>query len=587
MDSSKSNVSHSDEDLVAQWQSIVSRVCPSEICQAYLKDLEDAFVALVKILSIGLEENPGGQIANELDRYARTASLFAKDNPMFGMSSDSKPIDFSEQIKNLNALIEDHWVRLVDMAEGLSVSHRRLLKFHLRQIISALSPDNWPLTNKNIWEATIASNGENFSLGLENLLRDLTDSDVGLSIRRCEDESLTLGTDIAPTTGSIVYQNELIQLIYYPAESSKEVQSDFDPILFVPPCINKFYILDLTRESSLVNWLVNQGADVYMISWADPCSIKGKTDQAKQRCAKTTISDYVERGVGAALGFLREKRPNTGIHLSGYCVGGLFATLTAAAQRHQANLSSLTLINTLLNYDAPGELGVFTSSRMIDALLSNARSKGYVSGQLLAQTFSLMKEKQLFWPALVNRYFLGKAPSENPLAYWNHDVANLSLDMMEVYLNDFYSDNRLWKNGRYRLDGGDACLADISVPVYLLACEKDHIVQCDSALSSAEKLSVDVRRVVASGGHVLGVLNPPDRGGGHYRVLNGELEFDMSDDSLPGGSTLKGSWWPDWLVWMRANSGSKTEPAAQVEVKFDILEPAPGSYVKQSKLICD
>lgn len=480
--------------------------------------------------------------------------------------SDNPVYSYLKQAYLLNAQMLEG---VVDSMQVDDPKTAEQLKFYTRQYISSVSPSNYVLTNPEVCRDILATKGKNLMKGMENFLADLEQSPAeAFKISQTDASAFELGKNLAATPGKVVFENQLLQLIQY-APATKTVHQR--PLLIIPPFINKYYILDMDRKKSMVQWLVKQGYTVFMISWVNPDS----------SLADTTFTDYMQKGPIAALDAVEAITGESSINVVGYCIGG---TLLAATQAYlkakkDKRVHSLTFFTSLLDFSEPGELGNYISGPMIPLLEQTARSKGVFDGRILGLSFSLLRENNLFWSYFINNYLKGQDPSAFDILYWNSDSTNLPAETFSYYIRNTYLENKLVEPGGIELDGVPIDLSTIDVPSYFLATATDHIVLWQASYRGAQALSGDKRFVLAGSGHLAGVINPPESGK-YPHWVNDDMPAD-SADWMQGATQVEGSWWPDWDRWLAPKSGDQV-PARQPGCKkaFPALEDAPGSYVK-------
>ncbi|MEY8251702.1 MAG: class I poly(R)-hydroxyalkanoic acid synthase, partial [Colwellia sp.] len=376
------------------------------------------------------------------------------------------------------------------------------VKFYTRQYISSVSPTNNALTNPEVCRDILESKGENLIKGLQNFMQDLQQSPAdALKINQTNIDAFTLGENLAYTPGDVIYQNDLIQLIQYKA-STKKVNEV--PLLFIPPFINKYYVLDMDEQKSLIKWAVSQGHTVFVISWVNPdatLSHKG-------------FNDYMKEGPIAALDVIEQVTKSSKVNVVGYCIGG---TLLATTQSYllakgDTRINSLTFLTTLLDFEEPGEIGVYLSEQMLPFLKKDIKEKGILDGRVLGLAFSMLRENSLFWSYFVNNYLKGKDPAPFDILYWNSDSSNLPAETFDFYMTNTYQENNLIKDGAVEVEGVPIELSKIDTPSYFLATIADHIVLWQASYKGAKAFSGPTRFVLAGSGHLAGVINSVDHG---------------------------------------------------------------------------
>jgi polyhydroxyalkanoate synthase len=477
---------------------------------------------------------------------------------------ENEVFDFIKQSYLLSARYVQNVVKDVD---GLDDKTAQKLDFYARQFVDALAPTNFLLTNPEVLRRTVETGGENLVRGLNNLLADLERGKGKLHIKMTDYEAFKVGENIATTPGSVVFQNDLIQLIQY-APSTETVLKR--PLLIVPPWINKYYILDLRPKNSFVRWAVAQGHTVFMISWVNP----------DERLAEKTFEDYMLEGPLAALEAIEQATGEREVNAIGYCLGGtlLACTLAHMAAKDDSRIKVATFFTTLVDFAEAGELTVFIDEEQLKALEESMQRKGYLDGSEMAATFNMLRANDLIWSFVVNNYLLGQEPFPFDLLYWNSDSTRMPAAMHSFYLRKMYQENKLVEPGGITLAGTPIDLGRISVPSYILATREDHIAPWKACYKATQLYSGRKRFVLAASGHIAGVVNPPDAGK-YSHWVNTALPPDP-DAWLVGATELAGSWWPDWQRWVASLSKAKVDARQPGDGKLAVIEPAPGSYVK-------
>lgn len=465
-------------------------------------------------------------------------------------------------------LVTSHWAEdMVKEADGLDPHVRHKAEFLVKQISNAVSPSNFVLTNPELIRETLSSSGENLVKGMKNLTEDLVEGNGTLRIRQTDMNAFAVGRNLALTSGKVIFENELMQLIQY-APTTPTVKKT--PVLIVPPWINKFYILDLTPEKSLIKWLVDQGVTVFTISWVNPDA----------RLATKGFDDYMRDGIMAALDTVAIASGERQVHTVGYCVGGtlLAATLAYMAETGDDRIASSTFLTTQIDFTHAGDLKVFVDEEQLSILERKMKSTGYLEGSKMASAFNLLRSNDLIWPYVVNNYLKGKDPFPFDLLYWNADPTRMPAANHSYYLRNCYLSNNIAK-GKAELAGVTLDMRKVTIPVYSLATREDHIAPPKSVYVGANLLSGPVRYVLAGSGHIAGVVNPPAKMKYQYWA-DGPAGGDY-EGWLDGAQEHKGSWWPDWLAWFSALSPQDV-PAREVGGgRLTPIEDAPGRYVKQ------
>ena len=528
-----------------QWLSPMQSLLQGPIFNAYLEDAHEAYRKALTYWG----ERP--ELLRE--RMSDWAVGFTE---VFGRL-DTDHCEDLELLANIQAAQKTtaaNLLVLISQTEVLNDHEISLLQFTLRQMMAVANPQNSICSNPKILQKVIETEGQSLIAGAQKYRQDAEASTFGLRVQRSDAGSGPIGKTIATTRGAVIFQNELMQLIHY--EAAREQQSSV-PLLLVPSCISRFYILDLLPENSFVRWLCEQGHDVYMISWINP----------NQTLKHAGLDDYIGKGCLAAIDvvirFTRVER----INMLGYCMGGLIASIAAGTGQGKDKIVSLTLLATLLDYRSPGELGIFVSPRMLKALKREIEAEGLLKAEILSLIFTLLREEKALWSPIRKRYFLGESLSFDALAHWGQDGVQLPCRMALDYLGLFYRKNCLSTNGRYHFGDESVSLAASRSAKYVLACERDHIAPAGAVMDGSELLGGDIRRVIASGGHAGGVINHPLAKRGKYQVNGSNI-----------GHT-GGSWWNDWRQWVAAYRGDKVEARPCATGDFPAIEPAPGKFV--------
>lgn len=472
-------------------------------------------------------------------------------------------------------LVFAQWVEsLVDSIDGLEAKQKHNLAFYARQYVSAISPSNFVTTNPEVMRITRETQGQNLVDGLKRLRDDLANSAGGLNVAMTDLEAFHIGENIAVTPGEVIYENELIQLIQY-APTTEQVFKT--PLLVVPPWINKYYILDLRSDNSLMRWLVDQGHTVFLISWRNP--------GPEQR--DLTWADYMQLGPIAAMEAIEQACGEKSVNFFSYCVGGTLAASTMAyltSTRRARKVRSVTYLATLQDFSDPGEIGVFVNEPVLQGIERQLEADGYLDGRVMAFSFNLLRENDLFWSFFINNYLKGETPAAFDLLYWNTDGTNLPAATHGWYLRNMYLENRLIEPGGIELDGVKIDLRKISTPSYFVSASDDHIAKWNSTYYGTQYPKGPVTFVLGGSGHIAGIVNPPHKNKYGYWT-NDELP-PTPEEWFAGATQNEGSWWPHWQAWMTDNGyvdTAKRVPARQPgDGQLKPIEPAPGRYVRES-----
>jgi polyhydroxyalkanoate synthase len=446
----------------------------------------------------------------------------------------------------------------------LPQAEKRRLQFAMRQYVDAIAPTNFPATNPEVLQRAIETEGASIIHGLAHLIDDARKGRITMS----DESAFAVGRNLATTPGSVVYRNELIELIQYDATTPTVFRR---PLLMVPPCINKYYVLDLRAENSFVRHAVAEGHSVFMISWRN----------VPPELGHLTWDDYLETGVLAALRAVRDVAGGATVNTLGFCVGGtlLACALAVLAARSEESVESATFLTTMLDFADPGEIGVYVTQESLSlrepALMAGQR----VHGSELAGAFASLRANDLVWHYVVSNYLKGETPPPFDLLYWNGDSANLPGPMYAYYLQRMYLDNRLREPGALTMLGAPVDLSKVTQPAYVMAAREDHIVPWRSAYRTVSLLGGETAFVLAASGHIAGVVNPPSPPRRMHWTC--DVRADEPEPWLTHAAQHPGSWWPHWYGWLAPHGGPRrTAPAGAGSDRYPPLGPAPGSYVK-------
>lgn len=464
-------------------------------------------------------------------------------------------------------LFTHHIVDFIEKHPGINIKENEQVLFFVKQLLNALSPGNYLLTNPEVVFKTIEQKGENLFKGWEQLLEDIQQGKGFLNPLMVDRSAYTVGKNIATTKGKVVFKNKLIELIQYSPETDDVHEI---PLLIVPPWINKYYVLDLRENNSFVKWIVSKGYTVFIISWVNP----------DQRYHNTAFQDYMLEGtipaIDAILRITRAKKINT----LGFCIGGTLLTMTLAylGAKGDQRINSATLLATLLDFERPGDLGLLIDKAQLTLLKLRIEQQGYLDGRLLMGVFNLLRANELFWPYVINNYLLGKDPYAFDLLFWNQDSTHLPANMACEYLEQLYLENRLVKD-KVTWNDVRLSLTNVNVPCYFLATEQDHIAPWMACFAGAKRVKGDVTFVLGGSGHIAGIVNPPSANKyGYYTAKLGIHRAPSAATWLYEANKHHGSWWEHWQDWLSHLSGEMVDalhPAAQ-------FAEAPGENVKKS-----
>ncbi|HEX4928424.1 MAG TPA: alpha/beta fold hydrolase [Burkholderiales bacterium] len=450
---------------------------------------------------------------------------------------------------------------------GLSAKERRRAAFWWRQWLNAVAPTNFLASNPVAMRKAVESRGESLRRGFEIFLQDLQAG----TIRMTGEKDFVVGGNLATTPGAVVFRNRLLELIHY-APTQAEVRPV--PIVIVTPCINKFYVLDLDAEKSLVKYLLDRGFDVYITSWKNPGA----------DLRDIGFDDYVAEGVAEAVRLARELSGALKVHAVGYCIGGtLLAAYMAWASkrlgREAVPVAHWTLLCALVDFQSPGDIEVFIDEGSVAWLIDAMRARGYLDGSAMATTFRLLRSNSLVWHYLVHGWLYGEPPPPSDVLYWNMDCTRLPARMHEFYLRELYLKNRLVKPNALAIGGVPIDLAAVHVPLYQVSAEDDHITPWRQTFRINGQVTGEKRFVLTSSGHILGIVNPP-QAPAHRSFRVGRAHRGESAEAwLASAEPRPGSWWEDWTDWLAGRCGAPRPAPPVWDAAHPKLADAPGSYV--------
>lgn len=473
-----------------------------------------------------------------------------------------------EYMKETYLFVSDWLQNLSEEARGLSPEDRKKIQFNTRQFASAISPTNFVWTNPEVLEKTVETGGENLLHGFQNLLSDMERGKGKLKISMTDQNAFTVGKNIAASKGKVVFRNQLFELIQYSPTTEKVHKT---PILFVPPWINKFYVLDLKPENSLIKWVVDKGYTLFVISWVNP-------DKSE---ADIGFADYMRKGVLVALDEVLAITKEDKINLLGFCIGGILLTTTLAylAAKGDDRVNSATLLATMINLSDAGEMSVFVDDEQLHSLQQKVQERGYMAGEEMSGMFNMMRENDLVWSFVVNNYLMGHDPVPFDLLYWNADSTRMPAKMIIEYLTDFYRDNAFMNKGRLVVDDTVIDVSNIETPVYMVATKDDHIAPWKACYEGNKAFSGKKKFVLGASGHIAGIVNPPGKKKYCYWTNKSRSVIENPDEWMEGAKMKDGSWWDDWEKWLSRRSGELIKARRPGGKGRKALADAPGTYV--------
>ncbi len=535
---------------------------------------------IMKSLAAGVAENTQRWLDIQTRYYQKHLELWSKLAAPTGTPEPAKVVTpdpgdrrFSAPEWNepyFNFLAQSYLLnaKLVgELVEGaqLEPHAKRKLTFAARQYIDALSPANFPWSNPEAIKLAAETKGESVTQGMRNLAGDM---DKGI-VTMTDESAFEVGRNLAVSPGAVVFENDFLQLIQYRPTTETVYER---PLVMVPPCINKYYILDLQPANSFVHHAVDQGHTVFMVSWRNMPASMGKA----------TWDDYLTQGVMPALDVAQEICGVEKVNALGFCVGGTLLGSALAVRRAQGSeqIASLTLLATMLDFCDTGELSVFVDEPYVVKRELDFAEGGVMPGRELALTFASLRANDLIWQYVVNNYLKGKTPQAFDLLYWNSDSTNLPGAMYAYYIRNMYLENNLRKPGKLRMCGVPVDLRKLDMPAYVLATREDHIVPWATAYASARLLRGKIEFVLAASGHIAGVINPASRNRRNYWL--GKKLPKSAETWLKTAVSQPGSWWTHWSAWLEHHGGNRVPGRVDLgSASHPEIEPAPGRYVQE------
>ena len=520
-----------------------------------------------------------GYLEDTLKLWDETLRRYMGENLSETISPEKEDQRFSDQAWSQNIvfnyvkqmyLIFTKWsVFTIENIPFESEEHKKKAIFHTRFWLEAISPNNFIFTNPEVIKATIESNGKNLHEGLLNLKKDIEAGNGQLQISMTDTSAFQVGENIAITPGKVIFRNELIELIHYEPSTSKQNQ---EPLLFIPPWINKFYILDLQQKNSFVKWVIDHGYSVFMISWVNP----------SKKHRHISFEDYLKLGPLAAISTIQKITGHMHLHCVGYCIGGtLLSILNAYLTKHKKDyIRSATYLASMVDFSQAGDLSVFIDEKQLKLIDKKMSEKGVFADQDMAMSFQFIRARDLIWSFVIHNYLLGKKPLAFDLLFWNSDSTSMPAKMHHDYLYNMYHENKLVVPNALRFLDTDIDLHSIQTPSFILGSKDDHITPWKAVYKAMNIYQGKNIFCLSSSGHIAGVINPPHAQ--KYGYWSNDIAADIDDDWLQKAKHTSGSWWPKWISWLKEQSCSKLiqahKPGAHKE--FPEVERAPGSYVK-------
>ncbi len=473
---------------------------------------------------------------------------------------------FFNYLKQQYLLNSEAVMNAVGGLDNLDPADRKRVEYFSKQIVDMFAPTNFLGTNPEALSRAVETDGRSLVQGLENLVRDIEASEGDLLVTLADREAFHVGKNIATTPGSVVYRNRMMELIQYAPTTDKVHRT---PIVIFPPWINKFYILDLKPQNSLVQWIVDQGYTLFVVSWVNP-------DPSYRDVG---LDDYIRDGFIRGLAEVRRITGEKKVNAVGYCIAGTTLALTLAHLKKagDSSVNAATFLTTLTDFSDRGEVGVFLEDDFVDGIERQTAEDGILSKLFMSRTFSFLRSNDLIYQPAIRSYMLGEAPPAFDLLYWNGDGTNLPARMAMEYLRGLCQRDD-FAQGRFPVFGDPVKIGDVSVPVFAVACETDHIAAWKGSFNGVRQFgSKDKTFVLSQSGHIAGIVNPPSKGKyGHY---TSEADLTAPEAWKAGATFHEGSWWPRWEKWLAERSGAMVKARVPGDSGAEILGPAPGTYV--------
>jgi polyhydroxyalkanoate synthase subunit PhaC len=481
-------------------------------------------------------------------------------NPLW----DTHP--FFNYLKQQYLMSADAITGAVAGLENLDQADKRRAEYFTRQIVDMFAPTNFLATNPDALERAVETDGESLVQGLENLVRDIEANQGDLQVTLADPHAFEVGRNLATTPGSVVFRNRMLEVIQY-APTTEKVHAT--PLLIFPPWINKFYILDLKPQNSLIKWLVDEGYTVFVASWVNP----------DPSYAEVGMDDYIRDGFIRAMAEVRRVTGEKKINAVGYCIAGTTLALTLAYLRKAGDKSvnSATFFTTLTDFSDPGEVGVFLDDDFVDGIERQVAVDGILDKFFMSRTFSFLRSNDLIYQPAIRSYMLGEAPPAFDLLYWNGDGTNLPAKMAVEYLRGLCQQDR-FAHGSFKVLGTEVALSDVRLPLCAIACETDHIAPWKASFNGIRQAGTkDKTFILSQSGHIAGIINPPSKGKYGYYINPAPME---SPEAFREAATFhEGSWWPHWEKWLAGRSGKMVAARKPSDSGTPVLAEAPGSYV--------
>jgi polyhydroxyalkanoate synthase subunit PhaC len=554
-----------------------------EADQALHGPSQELYAKMAAAFMAEMMQNPARMIEQQVSYWGKTLKHYAEAQAALAKGELRAPVDAGPKDKRFaNPMWETHpgfnfikqqyqmnaeaMTAAVSGLPGLGGGDQKRVDYFIRQIVDMFAPTNFLGTNPDALERAVATDGESLVQGMENLVRDLEANQGDLLVRLADPEAFVVGQNLATTPGAVVYRNRMLELIQY-TPTTETVHKT--PLLIFPPWINKFYILDLKAQNSLIKWVVDQGFTLFVVSWVNPDS----------SYAAVGMDDYIRDGYLRSMAEVRRITGEKQINAVGYCIAGTTLGLTLAhlEKAGDRTVNAATFFTTLTDFSDPGEVGVFLDNDFVDGIERQSMQDGVLSKFFMSRTFSYLRSNDLIYQPAIKSYMLGEAPPAFDLLYWNGDGTNLPATMAIEYLRGLCQGNG-FAQGAFPVFGDAVSLADVKVSLCAIACETDHIAPWKASFQGVRQMgSADKTFIMAQSGHIAGIVNPPSKGKyGHYVS---DAPLTTPEEWLAGATFDGASWWPRWGAWLAQRSGPMVPGRVPGGAETEILAPAPGTYV--------
>jgi len=541
-----------------------------------------------KSFSTEIQQNPNiyfdhlnrwiSQIAN-LNFYFITRASGGIANPVILEEKTDKRFSneewksnlFFDFIKQFYLISTNFLSNLIENVEFKNPKDKRLMQFYLKQLNSALSPSNFVFTNPEVLKRTIEEKGNNLNKGYENYRKDFEKHPNKLFIQQSKDGGFEVGKNLATTKGKVIFKNNLFELIQYDCATDKQYSK---PMLVIPPFINKYYIMDLNEKKSMMKFLVDNKFNTFLISWKNPDS----------NSRNLSFKEYIESGILEAIKVTCEQTGSLSINIASYCVGGTLASLTLAYIKNipsKYKITSATYFASLIDFEDPGEIGVFITEEQIKSIEEQMKKTGYFDGKDMAAAFNFLRPGDLYWNYVVNNYLLGNEPTAFDMLHWNSDSTRLPEKMHSEYLRCMYLNNLVVKN-MYKIGDVEIDLSKIDTPMFSVATTEDHIAPWRSVYQGLGYYNSHINFVLSNSGHIAGIIQGVENKPGKLHYYSAKFEKNKNPDEwYTVAKKFDGSWWQTWSSWLAIYSGELKKPSELNRKVYETLYEAPGKYVRE------